>query len=211
MTNIPSTNNIQNNNKINKINKIPSSSSSLPPRTSQRALLFSLLTSITALLTSPPSASLVNPCFSSLRSLASHFEIGFEECITRKVKGNARKYPVEVCRGKSGKYTAYSDVTGVTKDASTHKFDDFDGEGEAWDMEKIKSEVIKFVNDRDWNKYHTIDNLKLALTGELGELCEIFQWNEEVGKEERERIGMEIADVAVYLIRICQVQRIEGW
>lgn len=34
--------------------------------------------------------------------------------------------------------------------------------------------------EREWEQFHTPRNLALALTGEVGELCEIFQWKGEV-------------------------------
>ena len=34
--------------------------------------------------------------------------------------------------------------------------------------------------EREWDQFHTPRNLALALTGEVGELCEIFQWKGEV-------------------------------
>ena len=40
----------------------------------------------------------------------------------------------------------------------------------------IKTMMKQFVDQREWNKFHTPRNLVLALVGEIGELSEIFQW-----------------------------------
>ena len=47
-------------------------------------------------------------------------------------------------------------------------------------LEQIRAEMQQFATDREWDQYHTPRNLALALVGEVGELCEIFQWRGEV-------------------------------
>lgn len=76
------------------------------------------------------------------------------------------------------------------------------------DLENIKSILYTFSTDRDWEKYHSPKNLVMALSGEVGELNEIFQWlNEEdsynLPDEVLEHTKEEIADIAIYLLRIC--------
>ena len=75
------------------------------------------------------------------------------------------------------------------------------------DYKKIENEIRKFVQDRDWDKFHNPKNLAMALSVETAELVEIFQWlNEEqclnLDKSKKEHLEEEIADVAVYLLRI---------
>jgi hypothetical protein len=41
-------------------------------------------------------------------------DINLESAILKKMELNARKYPVELCRGNLGKYTTYSYETGIT-------------------------------------------------------------------------------------------------
>ena len=62
---------------------------------------------------------------------------------------------------------------------------------------------------RDWDQFHTPRNLALALVGEVGELCEIFQWKGEVepglpgfSAREIEHVGEEMSDVLLYLTRM---------
>ena len=72
---------------------------------------------------------------------------------------------------------------------------------------KIKSEIRKFVDERDWEQFHTPKNLSMALSVEASELLEIFQWQKadeykNVNKKQKEMIKDEIADIFYYLVRI---------
>ena len=46
-------------------------------------------------------------------------------------------------------------------------------------VENLSASLQRFADDRDWRQFHSPKNLLLALTGEVGELCEIFQWMSE--------------------------------
>jgi len=76
-------------------------------------------------------------------------------------------------------------------------------------MEDIKKVLRKFAEERDWDRYHNPKNLVMALSGEIGELTELFQWlNEDESKVENlsiknlERVKEEVADIFLYLIRL---------
>ena len=43
-------------------------------------------------------------------------------------------------------------------------------------IEDIRHALREFADARDWEQFHTIKNLLLALNGEVGELSEVFQW-----------------------------------
>ncbi|MGB7402322.1 MAG: nucleotide pyrophosphohydrolase [Arcobacter sp.] len=82
------------------------------------------------------------------------------------------------------------------------------------DMDKIKEVILKFSNERDWDKFHNPKNLAMALSVETSELVEIFQWlNEDqslnLDKSKKEHLEEEIADIAVYLLRICYSHNID--
>ena len=81
-------------------------------------------------------------------------------------------------------------------------------------LETLKEEIRQFAEDRDWEKFHTPKNLVLALTGELGELAEIFQWLDEneslqLSKSLKQDACDELADVLIYLIRLFDVLDID--
>ena len=74
------------------------------------------------------------------------------------------------------------------------------------------AKIEKFAEDRDWHQFHTPRNLVLSILAELGELAEVFQWrtdteiNNGIELEKiRGKYEEEIADVAIYLLRLCQV------
>jgi NTP pyrophosphatase (non-canonical NTP hydrolase) len=76
------------------------------------------------------------------------------------------------------------------------------------DMQKIQERIQKFSDDRNWNSHHNPKNLVMALTGEVGELNEIFQWLDfdeslDLPKDVYEHTQEEIADIAIYLTRLC--------
>ena len=77
------------------------------------------------------------------------------------------------------------------------------------DVEGIKRKIEKFASERDWNQFHSPKNLIMALSSEVGELSDIFQWlTEEQSKKDQisdnnlELAKEEIADILIYLIRI---------
>jgi NTP pyrophosphatase (non-canonical NTP hydrolase) len=66
-----------------------------------------------------------------------------------------------------------------------------------------------FAQERNWEQYHSPKNLAMALTGEVGELVEIFQWlTEEQSKSvahdphTARAVRDELADVLLYLVRL---------
>eukprot|EP00438_Fugacium_kawagutii_P014656 Skav226498 [mRNA] locus=scaffold4305:60102:64804:+ [translate_table: standard] len=46
-------------------------------------------------------------------------------------------------------------------------------------LEQLRRELAEFAKERDWDQFHAPRNLALALVGEVGELCECFQWKGE--------------------------------
>lgn len=57
------------------------------------------------------------------------------------------------------------------------------------------SEVKKFVAERDWEQFHTPENLAKSISIEAAELLELFQWSS-AGDETQ--IRDELADVLTY-------------
>mgnify|MGYP000019230411 CR=1 FL=1 len=80
------------------------------------------------------------------------------------------------------------------------------------DLTKLEQALAEFSRERDWDQFHTPKNLVMALTGEVGELNEIFQWMtdseaHEAGRSPAtaEHVGEELADVLLYLVRLSSV------
>jgi NTP pyrophosphatase (non-canonical NTP hydrolase) len=145
-------------------------------------------------------------------------------------------------QGKSGKYTKYSNQTGITKtegqstvdkdlndisfESTISEHSDTIEEADTTTVEGVTSLLRQFALDRLWNRFHMPRNIALALLGEVGELAELFQWSSDVddkskikqssvkddglmsigwSAEEVDKVGQEIADVTIYLMRLADV------
>jgi len=72
-------------------------------------------------------------------------------------------------------------------------------------MEKLKQKLRFFAKERDWEKFHSPKNLSMALSVEVSEIVEHFQWlTEEQSKnlpdEKLKKVENELADTLIYLI-----------
>ncbi len=59
----------------------------------------------------------------------------------------------------------------------------------------LVSELLKFVDERDWGQFHSPENLAKSISIEAAELLECFQWNSDI---DAERVRGELADVLTY-------------
>lgn len=66
-------------------------------------------------------------------------------------------------------------------------------------MEDIRDMLRVFAEERDWEKFHTPENLAKSVAIEAGELLECFQWSPEYDLHE---VSDEIADVVCYCIML---------
>ncbi|MDA8669199.1 nucleotide pyrophosphohydrolase [Alphaproteobacteria bacterium] len=74
---------------------------------------------------------------------------------------------------------------------------------------KINKEIKSFVDERDWDQFHSPKNLSMALSVEASELVEIFQWlNNKDIEENKEKIHQavkeEVVDIFYYVVSMCQ-------
>jgi len=75
------------------------------------------------------------------------------------------------------------------------------------DLEGLRARLRDFAAARDWDQFHSPKNLAMALSGEAGELLEIFQWltdeqSRRLDDKARSAAADEIADVLLYLVRL---------
>lgn len=73
------------------------------------------------------------------------------------------------------------------------------------ELESVRALLREFVQQRDWNQFHSPKNLATALSVEVAELLEPFQWlrtgdAEELSTEKLAEVRMEMADVFAYLL-----------
>jgi NTP pyrophosphatase (non-canonical NTP hydrolase) len=84
------------------------------------------------------------------------------------------------------------------------------------DIKQLQLRLRAFTQARDWEQFHTPKNLAMALSGEAGELLELFQW---LTPEESmqvtddpataEKVRHELADVLAYALRLADVLNID--
>lgn len=64
-------------------------------------------------------------------------------------------------------------------------------------MKKAIEQIIQFNKERDWDQFHSPENLAKSIVIEAGELLECFQWSNDYDKE---AVCDELADVVNYCI-----------
>lgn len=74
-------------------------------------------------------------------------------------------------------------------------------------LEQLNERHRRFVEERNWQQHQSPKNLVMALTGEVGELNELFQWltveeSRQVDGAPRQAVAEELADILIYLTRI---------
>ena len=69
-------------------------------------------------------------------------------------------------------------------------------------LEELLKRIDKFNKDRDWDQFHTPENLSKSISIEANELLECFQWNNDYNKEE---VYEELADVMNYCLQMSMV------
>ena len=57
-------------------------------------------------------------------------------------------------------------------------------------IKEIQKTLSDFAKERDWDQFHSPKNLVMALTSEVGELNELFQWLTE--NQSKNANGVEI-------------------
>ncbi|WP_371851463.1 nucleotide pyrophosphohydrolase [Duganella sacchari] len=75
------------------------------------------------------------------------------------------------------------------------------------DLNDLRDRTRQFARERDWAPYHTPKNLAMALSVEVAEVAEHFQWlatgtADEISDAQRAAIRHELADVLLYLVQL---------
>ena len=74
-------------------------------------------------------------------------------------------------------------------------------------IKQLDERHYRFVQERHWEKHQSPKNLVMALTAEVGELVEHFQWltveeSWKIDGKRKDAVAEELADVFIYLTRI---------
>ena len=74
-------------------------------------------------------------------------------------------------------------------------------------MNDLRDAIKTFIGERDWEQFHSPKNLAMALSVEVAEVVEHFQWLTEeqstnLPPEQLAEVRAEIGDVTIYLVEL---------
>lgn len=75
------------------------------------------------------------------------------------------------------------------------------------DLDKLTLKLRDFAAARDWEQFHSPKNLSMALSVEVAEIVEHFQWlteeqSKNLPKDKLVEVETELADTFIYLTRL---------
>lgn len=73
-------------------------------------------------------------------------------------------------------------------------------------MEKVIEALRDFNREREWDQFHTEENLAKSIVIEAGELLECFRWNSDYNKDD---VCEELADVFSYCIMLADRMNVD--
>ena len=81
-------------------------------------------------------------------------------------------------------------------------------------LEDVHEYSARFASERNWEEFQTPKNIAMALSVEVAELLEHFQWltaeqSRALDAESLQEVAHEIADVQLYLVRIADELNID--
>lgn len=82
------------------------------------------------------------------------------------------------------------------------------------DIKELTDKINKWVAERGWEKAQKPKDLAISLSLEAAEVLEHFQWKNERKvakhiKENKEELADELADVAIYLLKLADKTKID--
>ena len=83
-------------------------------------------------------------------------------------------------------------------------------------LEELSIYLRAFAQARDWEQFHNPKNLCMALSIEVAEACEHFQWltpeqAQNLNPSQKEAVALELADIQMYLVRLADQLGIDLW
>lgn len=75
------------------------------------------------------------------------------------------------------------------------------------DLISLTQRLREFTAARDWEQFHSPKNLAMALSVEVAEIVEHFQWlseeqSHDLPEKTRNEVEAELADTLIYLVRL---------
>lgn len=83
-------------------------------------------------------------------------------------------------------------------------------------FEELSLYLREFARARDWEQFHNPKNLCMALSIEVAEACEHFQWltpeqAHNLTPTQKEAVALELADIQMYLVRLADQLGVDLW
>jgi len=77
-------------------------------------------------------------------------------------------------------------------------------------LQELKQRMAQFVQEREWEQFHTPKNLSMSIAIEAAELMEHFQWltveeSTNLSADALADIGEELADIVIYSLSLSNV------
>lgn len=69
------------------------------------------------------------------------------------------------------------------------------------EFDRLTHRVVEFSAKRNWDKFHSVQNLSKSISIEANELLELSQWSD---CEDSSLVAEELADVFIYCITLAQ-------
>jgi NTP pyrophosphatase (non-canonical NTP hydrolase) len=81
-------------------------------------------------------------------------------------------------------------------------------------LHELKARMAAFVDERDWQQFHSPKNLSMSIAIEAAELMEHFQWltveqSQQLGADALQEIGEELADIVLYSLSLANYLQID--
>jgi len=81
-------------------------------------------------------------------------------------------------------------------------------------LQHLTEHLRRFAADRDWEQFHSPKNLAMALSVEVAEILEHFQWlteqqSRELDAAKKVAVEQELADALIYLVRLADQLQID--
>lgn len=73
------------------------------------------------------------------------------------------------------------------------------------DIDELANQLRHFAADRDWEQFHSPKNIAMALSVEVAEILEHFQWlteqqSRDLSPEKSVMVELELGDAFIYLV-----------
>lgn len=62
-------------------------------------------------------------------------------------------------------------------------------------VRELQRECDEFVEERDWEDFHTPKNVAMSISVEASELLELFQWHDDIASDRVKQDPKQVADV----------------